>query len=391
MRFAEMGGSPEGEGRAEGDDRSLTRRELVERAGMLGAGAIGLPGILAACGGSSGGGKSSSASLSKPATKPSQIVIRTWGDPWQKTYAAGAVKDFTAKTGIPVKFDTSDYSQLQAKVREAVRAGRRPPVDLMLTIEPEAYLSNVQKLSVPFDGKLVPNAKSLPAFARSPGDGLSYLNVVSYSFPLVYVKTRVSLPKSVSWGELWKPKYRGRVFMSNNPPAMILPTAKMLGVDISGDITPVFDKLRQLRPNIAAVGDDAEFISLVQRGQVDLGPQLVAVAAEVKNLGWVVPKEGEYVPFESLYVPRGVPKASVYYAQVLANEILSSASQSAIAKGILEVPVNPAATLPSSMKGDPAFPFTPAEFKRYGIIPPIELIARKREEWVSGYNAAIGG
>ncbi len=380
--------------REDGRDDPLTRRQLVRRAGVLGAGLAGLPAVLAACGGGGSGAASTAASgaLAKPASKPSRIVMRTWGDPWQSVYTQGPARAFTQKTGIPVQFDTSDYSQTQAKVREAVRAGRRPPVDLLLTIEPEAYLANVQGLSVPFDAKLLSNAGSLPAFAKPPGGVLSYVNVVSYSFPLVYVKSKVTLPRSLSWNELWKPQYRKLVFAQVNPAALMVPIAKMLGLDVAtDDLTPVYDRLRQLRPNIAGIGDDAEFVSFAQRGQIELGPSLVATSAEVKGLAWRVPREGQYLAFESLYVPRGLPESATYYAQLLANEVLTAESQTRIAKGILEVPVNTAATLPASMKGDPAFPFTPAQFKRYGLLPPIEVLARKRDQWVSSYNAAIGG
>lgn len=394
MRQHERGGQ---NGRGTSSDREgdpLTRRDLVRRAGTMGVGLAGLPALLAACGGGESGGGAgagaSGASLEEPASKPAKIVMRTWGDPWQSTYADGPIQAFTQKTGIPVQVDTSDYTQMQSKVRAAVRAKRRPPVDLVLTIEPEAYLANVQKLSVPFDPSLLTNAGGLPAFAKPPGGALSYVNVVSYTFPLVYVKKRVTLPQDLSWNELWDPRFRGRVFVSNNPASLILPTAKMLGVDVvNDDLTPVYDKLRELRPNIAGVGDDEEFISLADRGQIDLGVNLAAVAAEVDGLAWRVPKEGQYLSFESLYVPRGLPAPETYYAQLLANEVLAAKAQSAIADGILEVPVNPDATLPERMKGDPAFPFTPQEFEQYGLVPSIEVLARKRESWTSSYNAAV--
>jgi spermidine/putrescine-binding protein len=392
MQSANSSGQRDVGGRRDLTEVPLSRRQVVGGAAALGAGLAGLPAILAACGGgSSSGQKATSAGLTKPTSKPSGIVIRTWGDPWQSTYTAGPVAAFTRKTGIPVQFDTSDYPQAQAKVLQAVRSGQQPSVGLMLTIEPEAYLANVQGISVPFDPRLLTNAAGFPSFAKPPGGKLAYVNVVSYTFPLVYVTKRVTLPKKLSWNELWKPQYRNRVFAQINPLALMAPIARMLGINLAtGDLTPVFDRLKQLRPNIAAVGDDSQFISFAQRGQIDLGPSLVATSALVKGLAWRVPREGQYLAFESLYVPRGLPAPETYYAQVLANEVLSAQSEALIAKNILEVPVNPQASLPASMKGDPAFPFTPAQFKKLGLLPPIELLARKRAEWVSLYNAAIG-
>ena len=71
----------------------------------------------------------------EPATKPERLVVRTWGGPWRTTYADSVAASFTAKTGIPVEFDVTDFNEVQVKIAQSVGAGTRPPVDVVLTIE----------------------------------------------------------------------------------------------------------------------------------------------------------------------------------------------------------------------------------------------------------------
>lgn len=368
--------------------RPLTRREVI------GAGAVGAAGLLVAgCGGGNGGGSAArtTARLAKPATKPRQLVVRTWGDPWAQTYADGPGADFTRRTGIPVRFDTTDFNEIQAKVSQSVKAGRRPPVDVVLTIETSAFTADVQKLSVPLDPAIVTRMAELNPVGR-PASGAPYVNVSGYTQPIVYAPSRAQVPRGASIDVLFDPQYRKRLFVpSTSPEALLPPVAKSVGVtDFSGDLSPVWRRLAQLKPNIAAAGDEEEFISGIQRRQFDLGVTLVATAREVKGLKWQVPSEGASLGLEALYVARGLPDDATYYAQVFVNEVLSAASMSRIADALGEVPTHPKATLPGFMRGDPAFPFTAQEIERYTIRIPPETLARNNDAWSAQYSAALG-
>lgn len=381
------------------DANDLFDRDRLSRRSVLRAGLVGTAGLaLAACGGGGGGGAQSptpasgSAGAQVPSTKPSSIVIRTWGDPWQSTYTKGPVASFTQKTGIRVDFDVTDYLQIQTKIRQSLAAGQRPPVDVVLTIESAAYAAAAQKILVPFDTSIVTNFDALTTVGRPADGSTSYVNVTSYSQPIVYATDRVSMPSSISWEEIWNPKYKGRLFVTETAQSLLLPTAKLLGIDVAtDDLTPVWDKIAQLQPNIAAAGDEEAFISGIQRGEFDLGITLAAVAVDVKGLKWIVPNEGITNSFESFYVPRGLPEDVTYYAQVFVNEALGTSAESALAVGLNEVPTNPDATVPSFMQGDPAFPFTEADIQKYALLVDPSLFARNEDQWQSAYSAAITG
>ncbi len=332
---------------------------------------------------------SASGPVAAPEQKPDRLIVRTWGGPWKTTYAKGAAASFTAKTGIPVVFDVTSYSEIQVKIQQAVRAGRRPPVDLVLTIGPMAYRAQVQKISIPLDKHLLTNFGQLSSIALP--DGVSnYLNISTYSQPIVYNPEKVDMPESISWQEIFKSQYAGKLFVTNTYSSLLYPVAKMLGLDpAKDDLGPAFAKISELKNNISAMGDEEEFLAGIEAGEVTIGITLAATALEAGGLKWIVPKEGAVVGTEAFYVPAGLPDNVSYWAQIFINEAVDATNQGMLAAGIGEVPVNVNATIPDFMVGDPAFPFTNEEIAKYGIVIPVELDARNRDRWQAAYTAAI--
>lgn len=324
-----------------------------------------------------------------PATKPERLVVRTWGGPWRTTYGESAAASFTAKTGIPVEFDVTDFNELQVKIAQSVSAGSRPPVDLVLTIESMAYAAQVQGLSVPLDPFMIEARDELSSLAM-PSGATNYVNVAAYSQPIVYDPKAVTLAAGISWDELLDPKYEGKLFVTNTFPSLLFPFAKTLGLDpAKDDLAPVFDKIAKLKANIAASGDEEEFIAGIGAGEFSLGITLVGTAMEVEGLAWVVPKEGSVVSTEAMYVPVGLPEDVTYWAQVFMSEVLTAENQSKIAAGIAETPVNLKAAVPDFMKGDPAFPVTEEDLAKYAIVVPVEVEARNKDRWQAAYSASI--
>jgi len=349
--------------------------------------------VAAACGGdddtAATQAPAAAADDSTEPAKPDRLIVRTWGDPWQSTYSEGPAAAFTAKTGIPVEFDLTDYNEIQAKVQQAVSAGQRPPVDVVLSIESTTFLAQVQGISAPLDRALLTNLADTSSLAMPPG-ATNYVNVATYSQPIVYDPARVDIPADISWEEIFDSKYAGSLFVTSTPDSLLFPVAKMLGLDIENDdLTPAFDKIAELSANIVATGDEEEFIAGMDSGEIDLGITLVATALELDGLAWVVPSEGATVQLESLWVPADLPDNVTYWATVFINEVLSAESQSAIAENIGEGPVNLKATIPDFMVGDPAFPASQEDLDKYAIVVSAEVVAQNKDAWQAAYSAAI--
>ena len=79
----------------------LTREELLRRA-ALGAGLLSMPGLLAACGGSSGNGGSASTGELADTLRFSNWTLYIDLDP--KTKKPGTLAAFTKKFGVEVKY-----------------------------------------------------------------------------------------------------------------------------------------------------------------------------------------------------------------------------------------------------------------------------------------------
>ena len=109
-------------------DEQLTRRQLIER-GALGAAAISLPALLAACGGSSGikgGAKTTGTTAAVNRTLATTLTISNWPlyiDIDEKTKKRPTIDQFTKEFGVKVKYieDVNDNDQFYGKVQSQLR------------------------------------------------------------------------------------------------------------------------------------------------------------------------------------------------------------------------------------------------------------------------------
>src|SRR5690606_5378864 len=93
---------------------------------------------------------------------------------------------FTEETGIPVEFDLTDYGELQSSIRRALQADQRPPVDLMYTVAIFAEQAKLEGLLTPLDPEIVTHLADLTAAGLPQDGGSDYVNVYSYTFPVIY-------------------------------------------------------------------------------------------------------------------------------------------------------------------------------------------------------------
>lgn len=388
---AQRGNGSRGAGRS--SDLTVTRSQLI------GLGVVGGASFLFGCGGSSSGGSTSSAvsTASVPATKPAKLIVRNWGDPWSTTWQESAGKAFEAETGIPVVWDTTDGQVIQSKIQTAIRADSRPPVDAVVNIGTLAYLSSVQKLSIPIDPSLVPNISALNEETAHPDgmDDWAYMGLYTYLHPIVYNADKMDAP--TSWEDLYAPELRGKIQMTSAYTSVMYPFAKMLNLTPGkDDMKPVWDKVAKLQPNIGGVGDSTDFVKGAVSGDYWCGMQLAGDAAAAVEQGVpikaAVPKEGATLDRDCYYVLENLPEETAYYAQVFCNYMVSKEAQTAIMSKNKVVPVNLDVTLSKELQSDPrVYPFTADEVKAVGIIPSTSVAAKNDADWQAAYDRAVKG
>jgi len=373
----------------------FSRRRFI-KGGLLIAGAS----LLASCGGDelAGGGttETDNGELRVPETKPEKLIVRSWADPFSTAIGESAGQAFTKETGIDVEFDLTDIGEIHTKVQQSIQAGNRPPVDIVYTVGVLAVLGSVQGLAAPLDKRIVTNIDHLTVSGRPLRSPADYVNIYAYTFPIIYAPDRVQLPKEFSWNDLYDPQFRGRIHADYVYSGAIYPLAKILNVDIeSDDLTPVWEKLEELRPNIGSVGADTEFIEAMKAGEVDLGYTLVANALALEDAGvnveWIAPEEGVTLTVDSMYVARLLPEDVTYWAQVFINKVLDAQKQTDLTAALGVIPTNENAEPADFMKKQPeVFPFTDEEINKYALVEPLDVAARNNDEWQAKYNAAVG-
>jgi hypothetical protein len=252
--------SPFGAGRS-----ALTRRQLLMRAGALGAAGVSLPALLAACGGSdsdsgssgttpgtAGGGASSSGGSSS-------LFFENWPsyiDPTEDG-ATGTVDRFIAATGIDMRYTEAynDNNEYFAKIQPLL--GRGEPIDPDI-IAPTSWLVNrlitlgwLEKL--PLDQ--VANAANLRPDLQSP----AWDPTGEYSLPWqtgfagIAYNSDVTGRDITSVDDLFDPEFAGKVGALTEMRDTIGVIAMSLGIDIStlttfDEARPAFDKLQEADP-----------------------------------------------------------------------------------------------------------------------------------------------
>jgi putative spermidine/putrescine transport system substrate-binding protein len=371
--------------------------------------ALVIAGALAACGddddgGDSGGsgGDGGSAVVEKPATKPSNLTVRVWAGTLKDGMAESCGQSFTEKTGIPIKWDTSDEGAIHTKVNNAIRAGQRPPVDVSFQLQTRGYLSGVQDLVVPISPDVADNLNVVNESVSKPpelpsDDGWDYANVYSFMIPVI-VRTDKVDPKSIkSWEDLFDPRFKDAIEWDAQYGSTAFSVAKLLGVEPTEDeasMDPVWKKIATAKPNIAILGDDAASVKALTEGEVDISIHGVFDKIEAEEAGApvanVIPKEGALLLGDAVYIHKGIPDNSAYYAQVFINECLSAEQQTKIADSLGVIPVNPEASVPAYMKKEPrVFPLTEEQIADSAILAPIPAMARNQDAWQASFDQAV--
>jgi spermidine/putrescine transport system substrate-binding protein len=148
---------------------ALTRRELLERA-AAGSAALTIPGILAACGGTSSKSASSSHTLAKT------LNFSNWPlymDTNNKNHTHPSLIDFQKKYGVHVNYveDINDNASFFGKIQGPLSRGQSIHRDIIVSTDNDRYLALIIKKgwAEKLDKSAIPNIKNLVEVQRHPG------------------------------------------------------------------------------------------------------------------------------------------------------------------------------------------------------------------------------
>jgi spermidine/putrescine transport system substrate-binding protein len=307
----------------------LTRRQLLARAGALGAAGVSLPALLAACG-SDSDSDSGSAGTS-PATSGTTAASGGGGGLFFENWPAyidptedgltGTVDRFIEATGIDMRYTEAynDNNEYFAKIQPLL--GRGEPIEPDI-IAPTSWLANrlitlgwLEQL--PIDQ--VANAVNLRPDLQNP----AWDPTGEYSLPWqtgfagIAYNSDVTGREITSVDDLFDPEFAGKVGALTEMRDTIGVIAMSLGIDISTLTTfeeaqPAFDKLQEAKDSgqIRRFHGNDYFDDLSNGNlaiTIGWSGDVAAIARDNPAVKFVFPESGATSWADTMVIPKGSP------------------------------------------------------------------------------------
>jgi spermidine/putrescine transport system substrate-binding protein len=315
--------------------RRFSRRDMLKYAGM-GAGALGLNALLAACGVSgtkatkSPGASPSASELAKiyGDGKPAGVLnFANWEDyiDVDEKGNSPTLEQFTKDTGIKVNYKTviPDNDPFLAKLIPVLQAGQDSGYDLM-AITNGGPFERLIKLGFvqPLDHKFLPNfAQYADPAVKNPSydPGNTYSVAWQSGFTIIGYNSKVVDPPPTGFGDLLNPKYKGKVGMFANVYDLPCPALAHLGFDVQKSTPDQWKKAAELltkQRDDGIVRDyyDQSYIDKLESGDIVISQAWsgdLFIAAASKDLGGdgfpeikaAIPQEGGILWTDNMCIP----------------------------------------------------------------------------------------
>lgn len=333
--------------------------------------------VLAGC--SSNGSSSSDAE---------SIVVSTFPFGVEE-FQEAVVDPFTEATGIEVEIETGSNADRLSKLQ---LADGDPGVDVMLISDYYAALGQEDDLFQQVDAADVPNLDTIAEFATEE----AYVGP-AYSYQLngtLYSTDELDADEAADWSLYGDSRYEGRVALPDISVTagqlMVSGVAAEVG-DGPYDIDAALEQLGTWSPNVLQFySSSTEVTNLLTQGEIVAADALSGFATDLVASGepvaWTPPATGRYMATNRAMIPTGAE--NVDGASQFIDYLLSAEAQSSSAEIVGDLPVNPDATIPSTIQdvvGDIAADPIAAG---YATLDPTELVST-RADWVDRFAREV--
>lgn len=292
-----------------------SRRKFLALVGVAGVTAAGSS-MLAGCG-SSDSASSDGSGQGAGLPETDSVVIGVYSGDWEKNIEKAALTKFAEDSGIDVQIVSGADAEWVTKLQ--VANGSNVPYDLLI-LQPDSIQKVIDGgLAQDISPENVPNISSLfdSINERFTVDDKIYAAGFSMGqLGICYRTDMISEPPS-SWADLWKSEYESTLGV---PPLTYSAGLQFFWsqTDQGTDVDGAFDKMEQLKPNIAAFPDGAGTIqTLIQRGDISMVPFWDGRAFAWQNsdqpIGFVYPEEGAVAAIASWVIPKNAPNMKNAY------------------------------------------------------------------------------
>jgi len=315
-----------------------------------------------------------------------KLVFATFTGSWEEAHRDVLVPAFKKATGQDMLLDAMLSVDQIAKV---TAARNNPPIDVMLHDPGPALTAIAQDLVEPFPVAGSKYFSELIPEAQDPMGPSMFFQVVG----LTYNPEKIKTPPT-SWGDLFKPEYKGRVGITNLNSTLgtgfLVELARMNGGS-EANIEPGFKAIEKLKPSLAAVAaNPGALAALYQQGQIDISPGNFNAIQILKARGvpveFVAPKEGAISFKTSIHIVKNTPNKAL--AAQLIDVALSPEVQTRLMQApYLVVPTNGKV----KMEGEIAKVLAKdmADLKKKFVFQDWKKINEHRAEWIDRFNREI--
>ena len=376
----------------------LTRQELLRRAGF-GAAMLSIPGLAAACGGSSGGSGASTQKLA------STLHFANWPlymDYVEKTKRYPTLEAFTKKLGVKVDYkeDINSNSEYFGKIQGPLSRGQSINEDIIVLTDNERYLATMIKKGwvEELDKDVIPNLINLVDVQKHPAFDPDRKYSLPWQSGMTGIAYNSTLTKPIlSIDQLLEDKsLKGQITVLNSF-ADTLGLVMLSNGDDPSKVTDAswkaaIDRIKEASDS----GQIRQFTGNDYAGPLDKGDLKACVAwsgdiIQLANpkLKWNVPKDGGMIWTDNMIIPKG---GNAYTASVYMNYAYTPAVAAKIAAYIQYVtPVK--GTRQAMSKVDPSLAGNPLIFPTDAMLDKVHLIdpdALSNQSYNEQWQAVLG-
>ena len=380
----------------------LTREELLRRAG-IGAAMLSIPGLAAACGGSSGGGDASGTTQKLAST----LRFANWPlymDYVEKTKRYPTLETFTKKTGVKVDYteNINSNSEYFGKIQGPLSRGQSINRDIVVLTDNERFLSVMidRDWTEKLDKDAIPNISNLVDVQKSPGFDPDREFSLPWQSGMTGIAYDAKQTKPITSADqlLEDPELKGRMTMLDNFSDSLGIVMLANGDDPSKVTDEGFNRALERVKAASDSGHIRRFTGNDYTGPLSKGDLKAALAwsgdivqlrAENPNLKWGIPKDGGMIWTDNMLIPKGgdAHTASVYmnyvYDPKVAAKLAAYINYVTPVKGAKE---ELAKTDPETANNELIFP-TEETLSQVHLIDPAAL---KNDKYQEAWQAVLG-
>jgi putative spermidine/putrescine transport system substrate-binding protein len=197
-----------------------------------------------------------------------EIVLWNWGGQAEKCHADAVGAPFTARTGMPLKFDTS--GPLQGKIKEMVQSGK-VTADVCDADLFDAIALGPQDILEPIDYGIVQKSRVLDGFALEYG-----VSVVFYGYAFMYDTQAFGSNAPQNWADFFDlAKFPGKRSLYKWGNGSIEAALMADGVPMKEvypcDVPRALAKVKSIKADTIFWGSPSEVAQMMQNGEIAMG------------------------------------------------------------------------------------------------------------------------